>query len=301
MERVCGESKTKVNTSKLEKYFVGEGLKGSNISISPWMSFKDLTSHLESTEWITVGVICNGSAKIQVNSRAYTMRPNSIFLLGKDSVVEDFKCSKACEGYMIRFSSSAFEALNLETSDLMSINMAINKNPIVEVDSNIITGLHCVAAQMLFTSRQESNTYRYRAVESLASALFYNFASIIISNHKRMSEFKLKSSRSDEIFRHFLRMVSEKCCEYRFVEYYAEALGITAKYLSLVCKRQSGKNASKIIDDAVIHKAKELLGQHGLSVNEIALKMNFVSQSFFGKYFKQRVGVSPSRYRGSKL
>jgi AraC-like DNA-binding protein len=34
-----------------------------------------------------------------------------------------------------------------------------------------------------------------------------------------------------------------------------------------------------------------------LSIREIALKLNFASQSFFGKYFKQRVGVSPSRYK----
>ncbi len=301
MERECSEGKIKVNTFKLEKYFVGEGLKGSNISISPWMSFKDLTSHLEPTEWISVGVVCSGSAKIQVNHKAYAMRPNAIFLLGKDSVIESFKCSKACEGYLISLSSSALEALRLETSDLMSVDMAISNHPVVDVDSNVMTGLHCIVAQILFTSRQEGNAYRHRAVASLASALFYNLASVIISNQKHLLESKPKSSRSEEIFRHFLRLVSERCSEYRFVEYYAEELGITAKYLSLVCKRQSGKNASKIIDDAVIHKAKELLSQHGLSVNEIALQMNFVSQSFFGKYFKQRVGISPSRYRGSKL
>jgi len=35
----------------------------------------------------------------------------------------------------------------------------------------------------------------------------------------------------------------------------------------------------------------------GLSIQEISSKLNFASQSFFGKYFKQRVGVSPSRYK----
>ena len=34
-----------------------------------------------------------------------------------------------------------------------------------------------------------------------------------------------------------------------------------------------------------------------MSIRDIALKLNFASQSFFGKYFKQRVGVSPSRYK----
>jgi AraC-like DNA-binding protein len=41
-----------------------------------------------------------------------------------------------------------------------------------------------------------------------------------------------------------------------------------------------------------------LLKQHGVSVQDVAKMLNFTSQSFFGKYFKQRVGVSPSRYKG---
>ena len=81
------------------------------------------------------------------------------------------------------------------------------------------------------------------------------------------------------------------------MEYYAKHLGITPKYLSLICKKRVGKNASKVIDGAVINKAKELLTQSGLSVQEVAERLNFVSQSFFGKYFKQRTGVSPSRYK----
>lgn len=62
-------------------------------------------------------------------------------------------------------------------------------------------------------------------------------------------------------------------------------------------QKKTGKNASKIIDDVVIHRAKDLLRQSGLSIQEVADRLNFVSQSFFGKYFKQRVGISPSRYK----
>ena len=53
----------------------------------------------------------------------------------------------------------------------------------------------------------------------------------------------------------------------------------------------------KLIDEAVVYEAKRLLKYSGLSIQEISNKLNFASQSFFGKYFKQRVGVSPSRYK----
>jgi AraC family transcriptional activator of pobA len=34
---------------------------------------------------------------------------------------------------------------------------------------------------------------------------------------------------------------------------------------------------------------------------EIADQLNFPTQSFFGKYFKQYVGISPKEYRKGKL
>ena len=64
-----------------------------------------------------------------------------------------------------------------------------------------------------------------------------------------------------------------------------------------VCKNKLGKNASKVIDSVVVNRAKELLMQPGVSIQEVSERLNFVSQSFFGKYFKQRTGVSPSRYK----
>ena len=76
---------------------------------------------------------------------------------------------------------------------------------------------------------------------------------------------------------------------------------ITPKYLSLISNKKTGKSASKLIEEAVIHVAKELLMQPGLSILEVSEQLNFVSQSFFGKYFKQRVGVSPSRYKVQNL
>ena len=42
-----------------------------------------------------------------------------------------------------------------------------------------------------------------------------------------------------------------------------------------------------------------MVKQSGLSILEVSQRLNFVSQSFFGKYFKQRVGISPSRYKAS--
>ena len=108
---------------------------------------------------------------------------------------------------------------------------------------------------------------------------------------------KRRKVRSESVMQQFISILAEECERERSVEYYANRLDITPKYLTLICKNTMGRNASSIIDEAVVRKSKELLMQQGLSIKDIADRLNFVSQSFFGKYFKQRVGVSPSRYK----
>jgi AraC-like DNA-binding protein len=44
-------------------------------------------------------------------------------------------------------------------------------------------------------------------------------------------------------------------------------------------------------------KAKALLKSTNMTIQQISEELNYPSQSFFGKYFKRIVGVSPSDYR----
>ena len=47
----------------------------------------------------------------------------------------------------------------------------------------------------------------------------------------------------------------------------------------------------------MIGEMKQMLETSDMSIKEIAMTMNFPTQSFFGKYFKQYVGISPKDYR----
>ena len=75
---------------------------------------------------------------------------------------------------------------------------------------------------------------------------------------------------------------------------------ITPKYLSSIVKDVSGKNAGEWITEYVILEAKVLLKSSKMDVQGIAYKLNFPNQSFFGKYFKQKTGMTPGQYRKLK-
>ena len=74
---------------------------------------------------------------------------------------------------------------------------------------------------------------------------------------------------------------------------------ITPRYFSAIIKEKTGDSALQWIVRMVITEAKQLLEESDLSIKEIADQLNFPTQSFFGKYFKQYVGVSPKEYRNN--
>lgn len=104
-------------------------------------------------------------------------------------------------------------------------------------------------------------------------------------------------TRKEEIMARFLLAVSEHFREQRQVSFYADMLCITPKHLSTVVKEVSGRTAGNWIENYVVMEAKVMLRTTDLPVQEIANRLNFLNQSFFGKYFKHLTGVSPSQFR----
>lgn len=106
-----------------------------------------------------------------------------------------------------------------------------------------------------------------------------------------------KSSRQEEIVAMFMREVQENYRKNRDLSFYADRLGLSLKYMSRVVFDQTGRHPSQWIKDHVILEAKTMLRSGRYSVQQVADALNFPNQSFFGKYFKEAVGVSPKKWR----
>jgi AraC family transcriptional activator of pobA len=78
---------------------------------------------------------------------------------------------------------------------------------------------------------------------------------------------------------------------------YAEELAITEKYLNEICKKTVGNTASSLIQDRILLEAKRLLFHTDLSGKEIAYFLHFEDPSHFGKFFRNKTGLSPGDFR----
>lgn len=106
-----------------------------------------------------------------------------------------------------------------------------------------------------------------------------------------------KNSVQNPIFEKFKEILFKDFLSQRSVQYYANSLNITRKYLSEVIKKNSGKTASNWIDDMIILEAKVLLQNKDLTINQISDILHFSNQSVFGRFFKNHESISPLEYR----
>lgn len=265
--------------------------------ITPLVMFRELDDLTALIQGVSIGVTVSGTAKIKINGKFHELRPNTLFIFNENTVIEQVKASIRSSGYMITYSRQYLNSIHVDTQDLISIYHGFLDDPCVQVTAEEAAYIHDISKLMRSVLCDYAPTpNREKIISSLFAAMFH-YVMGILQKHSLPAGNESVSNRTDELFNKFLDLLREYCSTERSVEFYASKMGITPKYLSLILKKKSGRNASKLIDEAVVYEAKRLLKYSGMSIYEIALKLNFASQSFFGKYFKQRVGVSPSRYK----
>ncbi|WP_158963538.1 helix-turn-helix domain-containing protein [Myroides fluvii] len=85
------------------------------------------------------------------------------------------------------------------------------------------------------------------------------------------------------------------------LDFYADQLAVSVKYLSETLKSITGKTAKEILVELRMNQAKSLLATSDLDITEIAYALSYDSLSSFSRSFKLIEGMSPKEYRDSHL
>lgn len=83
------------------------------------------------------------------------------------------------------------------------------------------------------------------------------------------------------------------------VEYLAQHLNVSPRYLSDMLRSLTGQNAQQHIHEKLIEKAKEFLSTSHLTVAEIAYQLGFEHPQSFSKIFKKKTNITPLEFRAS--
>ncbi|MDR6761893.1 AraC-like DNA-binding protein [Flavobacterium sp. 2755] len=138
-----------------------------------------------------------------------------------------------------------------------------------------------------------------RELRRLSSNLLFFELKFICS--KYFTSAQLYVSRAEQLTVQFLTVLSIHCRKHHNVKFYAGALYVTSGYLNRVVKQVTGKPAKKMITEAVLAEAVNLLEDSQYTIAEVAEELEFSTLSAFDIFFKRLIFCTPSEYRSNAI
>lgn len=236
----------------------------------------------------------DGTVSLKVNSNQYNLKANDGLLVDMQSVVSDINYDKMMSCKIICISVDG--GVSFLSKGVMEAFLKIKENPVIHFNDNEIELMSKYYELALF--KMEHPEIGYNTKESMHNILRAYVLDMIASFVSHDSDIDDSIMRqSDKIFSRFILMLSSSNGSQRSVKEYADALCVSPKYLTSICRKQEGKTASELITINTIAHIKQMLLYSSLSIKEIAMNLGFENLSFFGKYVKKHLGASPSNYR----
>lgn len=242
---------------------------------------------------VTTVIICQkGSMHGCVNLIHYHTIAPCMFIVLPDQILQYENFSKDFMGLFIVMSNKFVSNLLINIQERLSLLLSVQNNPWIPLRPEELETLQGYYKMLQNTIRLQDNPHRMEIIKHLVQAFFYASS----SQYHKIPDNKTKS-KQEVLVGKFLNLAQSNYKDHRNLDFYAEKLCLTTKYLSKVVKNTSGTTANEWIENLVVLEAKALLKSTNMTIQQISDELNFPSQSFFGKYFKRNVGVSPKNYR----
>jgi len=172
----------------------------------------------------------------------------------------------------------------------------IYSSPVISLTEKQATILgHYAALFRIYAAQTEKKVNKNITRQLLNSAALEILGWIEIEASEAID--KLVHGRTDILYRRFITLLQKQNGKKREVQWFAEELAITPKYLTTICHISSGKTASDLISEATLVELKRLLIQTDMSAKDIAERLEFITPSFFCKFVKRELGMSTKDYR----
>lgn len=234
----------------------------------------------------------SGKFKFSNNLITYDFEGPAIVNIRNGETLQLLKITPDFSASFIVMSKFFVEDIFLHINDMQNLS-AMARHPVAKIPVDILPKFENLYDSLRQVYSDSKNPQLLKALQHSIIAFYYRYA---------YRCYELLESSSDSAARlsdRFIKLVKDKFKTERFLEYYADELGVTPKHLSRTVKAQTGYSAASWIERFLILEAKILLKSTNLTIQQISDNLNFPTQSFFGKYFKKNVGVSPKLYRNS--
>ncbi len=214
-------------------------------------------------------IVESGTHSSTLNSKDYVVRKGEVLVCHPNDFYTNINFS---EDFYATFIYANIDLISpyIPSIEIREILMKLNSNPVLRLSSQeeslIWSYIKILRSKNSFESRRD-----IAMVILTATALLVEIFSLI---EKEPLSSKMESTTQPALlYQKFLDILISLPIKPHNMSYYANELAVTPKYLSFVCKSQSGKTANEWIREYIMNDAHRYLTSSDFSIKEVASRL----------------------------
>lgn len=287
----------KIQLDNISEYIDPYAIKNFIISDKA-VIFPPLSSNLPFVlDGVAFAICVKGKANIKINFKEYSIEKDMIITIMPYFVTEFIDKS---DDLMLEFLIFSIDFLTeMPTIANFDISKSIMQDSclkITETEAEKYMEFHSFIVKQY---KRIDHPFRKEMAKSLLYAMLTEIGGIYYNTLKKeIGALDVStSSHHEELISRFFKLLLLHHKQERSLQFYADKMCLTPKYLSTVIKEKTGRTAFTWINEALIASSKHLLKTTNMTILQISDEMSFPNASFFGRFFKKHTGSTPMQYR----
>jgi len=240
----------------------------------------------------------NGEVELEINSKQVKITSSQMLMVYPESTIRYVNYTDDTRYFMIviypRLLGLTFEDLG----NTFNVARHTQRFETMTIDNDAMNYCLSIYNEMKKDTCRPPYEFKFNCLRSYLNILLVEVTNLFGVKPEKING--VSNSRQYDVFTKFLNALNKHGNTERSVQYFAELLDISPKYLSFVCISYSNKNASSWIDEFVISRANNLMTVHQYSLSETSDALSFQSVSSFCRFYKRVTGMTPKEFLNSQ-
>ncbi len=236
--------------------------------------------------WIT-----SGTGTYTIDFTRYTIRPNTLFFIGPGQIHYG-ETADPIKGYTLLFEDELFHMSGLNAFfEKLDLFKTLSNESALYFQDQEAPKINQFTTELF----NEFESEQFGRIDAIVATLQL----LLIQAQRKLTNKNshLPRNASDQLTRHFLKLVEQHISAAHNLHDYAQWLGVTVGHLTETVKAETGVPAGTLLRKRLVLEAKRWLVSSDLTAAQIATKLQFDDPSYFGRFFKRETGQTPNAFR----
>jgi len=248
------------------------------------------------TDINTILACHKGKIQCVVNGKKILAHENQIVMTQSRAIISDIMVSPDFQCNIICLTDRMIKNQLHNYINIWNQALYVNHMNILQLPDNVPgeEERQQMSELLVYYMKRPRNYFHKEIIASMVRCLLLEICALI---QEQLPQQSLPPTQGDHLFNRFLQMLADSDVKRNTVGFYANQLCVSPKYLSSVCRQNSGKTALHWINEYTLNDISYYLRNSSLTIKEVSNRLGFPNLSFFGKFVRQHFGVSPREYR----